>query len=1138
MKNILLFIIILAAQIPCRSQNLANSRKSGANTFVYKLTPQEARKIYQKGTKKIDSTLYHNFVASIPDGRNIPPRLEAGYYLRLRAQANRMYYELEPVIPFEVKVLKNNSDLLISVYDTTGKKIRDAECRMGLRRIPFDKKSGLFRISKGNCKGLLTVTHNGFDGLYYLEREKYNPAALRISKKIAHSVPLRYAYIPVQMVMNVPRDIYNLAARGRTTGIIYLVTKPFRDIYQTISWGEPRGFISSIVCIFSDDYCNQRKKSTDGFSAFSKPIYKPGDTLKAKFYILDHKKNPYGKELELSIDRTYPNYHKNIGHTKPYREGFYETEIVLHDSLKMILDKEYSLHLKNRRDRIIASGSFRYEEYKLKSMKGVIRSEKMSHYPYEPKNLFLEVMDENELNIPDARAEIVVRPKEVRYEEASHIFVPDILWKHQLKPDPVGETKIQIPDSVFPEISFGYEVEVLFLNSENETRTEKLQLDYHFEKEFIIHSLSRDTLNLTYLRNGNPLANIRAHIEEYNSGNRKIRDYVLQLPAAMPVNPLLTRYVVHARNILKTINLSDEQSLVQCFTRRTADSVFIHIENPRNLDLTYNIYCKNMELKRGNGKVLDFKDKTKTAKNYFLSLQYIWAGEPKNEEFTIPFNDKNLNVQIIHPKVVYPGQQTNMKILVTDQNGKPAENIDITAYANTAKFDDKIPAVPYLGKRHKGRAIVNNFRIKNLNRKDLSSTLDYSFWRDQLGLDTIEYYHFLYPEDGLYHSILPIKDGNTQFAPFVFRNGSYLPVRVIYLDNIPVYFGHANTTCPYSFNVFRPGFHHLRLRMYDSELILDSVYIAPNVKTVLSLDISKKNSEVKKISKPYKFTGYEKDLLERYTLYINTTSTDEKVEYIEQNGNYQVVKEHENRWNHNIIAGPVKPTMVTYGKIQDFRQPFRFEPGYTYEISQGLIKMRCRDKRFGFAYLSDYTEKSPAESQLTLSAIEQMWHSYLFNKRLNETTFRNPLITTSGKGKLGIHIENSNIVRHNLRYFLLLKADKPQFVRVNNIHQTLMHDLEPGYYRAVFIGDFQHFFEVDSLLVQPDGTSYYKIGVPEMLSSNALYKKIDSLVLFQLSFPRQQVHPRNRVFNDIVTEYHNSNRINLEGGQLITGRIT
>src|SRR5690606_6251156 len=112
------------------------------------------------------------------------------------------------------------------------------------------------------------------------------------------------------------------------------------------------------------------------------------------------------------------------------------------------------------------------------------------------------------------------------------------------------------------------------------------------------------------------------------------------------------------------------------------------------------------------------------------------------------------------------------------------------------------------------------FQDADLNSRD---KLDWQRWSRQMGLDSLAYYQFLYPQQGLFNSYSPTSDSLTQFAPFVVDEGRVEPVHVIFVDEVPVYFSHASTAPAYAFPA-DSGYHHLKLRTARHIIHLDSVY--------------------------------------------------------------------------------------------------------------------------------------------------------------------------------------------------------------------------------------------------------------------------------------------------------------------------
>ncbi|MCJ7446713.1 MAG: hypothetical protein MUO72_03380 [Bacteroidales bacterium] len=221
-------------------------------------------------------------------------------------------------------------------------------------------------------------------------------------------------------------------------------------------------------------------------------------------------------------------------------------------------------------------------------------------------------------------------------------------------------------------------------------------------------------------------------------------------------------------------------------------------------------------------------------------------------------------------------------ILVTDSEGKPVPDVDLTAYSITKKFGYSAPELPYLGKERKDKVVINNFSFRDLKPETHPGlNLDYKEWELLAGLDSIEYYRFLYPGNKLYRFEYVPEDKLTQFSPFVVRDGAIQQIHVIYTDSRPVYFSWSSNSQPYSFRI-DSGYHNIKLRMTDRIITIDSLYFNPCEKLVFSLnyDLEQKNIRIEK-AEP-KLSIYEKSALYRYIFPYRDTFG-ERYAFIQQN---------------------------------------------------------------------------------------------------------------------------------------------------------------------------------------------------------------------------------------------------------------
>ncbi len=202
--------------------------------------------------------------------------------------------------------------------------------------------------------------------------------------------------------------------------------------------------------------------------------------------------------------------------------------------------------------------------------------------------------------------------------------------------------------------------------------------------------------------------------------------------------------------------------------------------------------------------------------------------------------------------------------MVTDTEGDPVEGVDLTAYSITKKFDYSAPELPHLGKQRKNKSVINNFTLKDFNLNTYPGLqLDYNSWKILAGIDSIEYYKFIYPQNTIYKTEINTSDSIAQFAPFVVSKGALIPVHLINVDSKSVYFSWSTNTQHYSFAI-DSGYHQLKIRTTYREITIDNVYFEKGEKLILSLDEDSQNSKIKSVKVESKLSDFEKRLLYKY----------------------------------------------------------------------------------------------------------------------------------------------------------------------------------------------------------------------------------------------------------------------------------
>ncbi len=453
-----LFAILLSMQ--ANSQKLIESRQSSYYSYIYKLTDREAERIYKNDLDKVEPSFFHSLVDSFPTDSQYVGILTKGYYLKIYADKNQQHFYVTTVQDFDVFILNNNTDLCVQVYDLEGNIIPGARVSVGLKHLHFDEKTQSYIDRKSNRKGLLKVRVNDFTAYYNLARQYNNSGIKRTSRKVVYNAPVKYVWLPIRYVVKLPIDGVKSIVTGYPQGVIYHTKNFFERTFR------------KVASIFDDYY---RERNYKGYIVFNKPKYHVGDTVKFKAFVVTKKGKPVNEPVDVVL---YGKKKIELEKLNPYNEGGYAGEFFLHDSLQLQLDRSYQLSLEiNKWERLI-SGNFRYEDYELSKTKLSLRLDNVEQYKNKAVKMFVKGTDENDLNLLDARIQVLAKSGKVNKYFGQCVFVPDTLSYFEKKLEPADETEVMIPDSLFPKANFEYDLVVRLLTSDNETISKSKRVNY------------------------------------------------------------------------------------------------------------------------------------------------------------------------------------------------------------------------------------------------------------------------------------------------------------------------------------------------------------------------------------------------------------------------------------------------------------------------------------------------------------------------------------------------------------------------------------------------------------------------------------------------------------------------------------
>lgn len=788
MRN--LFVLLLTALLmPVMAQTrLSDSRQSSQKTYIYTVSKENLRKIHLH-EKPVNENMFGTEVDQYLRGTAVPV-LPRGNYMLVTAVGNKLEVKEHTVDDFSYRIVPA-PDFRLFLTDTLGSVIADAKVKHGFRSLAFDPALQVYRCGKLRNNEVVEVDHRG----------------------VVH-------YITVQTSTPIYRQ-----------SLLKRIGNKIATFFKTVSREVKSWFVTPEV-------------KPASFMVFSKPRYKPGETVRMKAYVTSHRGEPYDKpvDVRLKLAEYHPSIDTLITTLTPYRPGMYRLDLQLTDSLNLDLDSDYALSLESGGESLI-SRYFTYEDYELKGLTLTLQTGKKVYTANDTLRIGFDVRDENGMAVNDGRLQIHVSANVGGIDATDtpdFYFIPDTLWNSTCYLDTLTEKKFTIPNSIFPDgVALPFQVQCSYLSPDNESCYETVGLFREASAYTLVPTFKKGMLSLAEFHN-----------EASVSGGCEIRFYTpdnllshasLQLPGqiAMPWNA--TRIHVTTPHCTKTFEVQQienyfDHQLDYDFYRRN-DSIGLTVDNPAELPFWYSIYRKNKVIASGYGTQLNFRLPNAGEEGYAFSLNYLFGATSRSMEDKLPYYNPNLQIDVTTPQRITPGQTVPVQVALRDRKGLPVADADVTAFAYTSKFNAGAigwvtPSGIY---REAHPAPDTRYNDYGNNLESASAPLTWGRWRDVMALDTIEYYLFLYPKH--HYSITENSTHDqTLVAPFVVEEGNVLDVAMLWIDNVLHYTNCAGQENPYVFAV-TPGVHTFRFRTPQYEVEVDNVLIREGKKNIFSFNV-------------------------------------------------------------------------------------------------------------------------------------------------------------------------------------------------------------------------------------------------------------------------------------------------------------
>lgn len=1067
----LLLLFLTVFLIPVRAQDLSTAPRHSPYQYIYKITNEEALEFLKKGRIRPDDlSLFHTKVDSFPFNETPPTLHTPGHYLWVKTQGHQVDIEFKTINNTTLHVLDNLKDFSFQIYDLQGEALHEPDVRLGSRKIAYDPESGTYLEPKSNARGWLTYEYQGHLNIHKIWRIRNQGFFARAAGFFLTKAPFTWMASPVRIAISLPVDLM------KTLGTRYL-----HGAYSGIYWG-----IKSIVAPDDAWFYEQYY----GYLVLNKPKYRPGETVRFKAYVTNSKREPINQTLDLVLFQRGQS-DKFLQQVQPYAPGGYEGSFVLDDSLELSLDQQLRVRLKRPGGNEIMGQVFDFSDYELKDITLSVSKEKSFHYRGQDLKLEIKGRDENQLPLYDARLEIRVTPIRVLEHFSEHSFVPDTILYREMPLDPNAPTILSIPDSLFPAVNINYEVFITMRSFDNQVLTNTQRLHFYHKKEELEYRLEDSLITFHFRENGISRGVLAQLAYENKDGVVGLIKEV-ELPHTEIINPGIASFRLKSGGQESLLKPQIEEAGLWIQENRSATSTGFSVNNPRGLDFTWFLYKDNLETGRGKGRELKLEEAAEPADNFHLLVQYVWAGEVRERWSYSVFQPGVLDIAVKQPERIFPGQTATIELEVTDAYGQPAANTDLTAFGWTKKFGEQPPSIQVNNIRRRYPRLYNSFGVQRQGGRHiqfLNRTKD--FWFSEAGLDTLLFYHYIFPEKELFIYREAAFSGQTQFAPFVMQDGKQVPVQAIYVNHIPVYTSLANNIGPWSFRG-NAGNNHIRLRTRSNEIIIDSLYLEAGQKTYFSLDLDKVESARVKKARPRLSKEERNTLLPLH--FVFSQAREDKLYWIEEQGEITLLgipAVHRNSWNNQArtIIGPREKGTISISDLGGPLFQVSLDPAIgQYFSDKGVYSVSPLGEHFYSATWKGMHTGSLEDEVLTRSLMDENLRRIreAFSKPYYQYWFPNR--TLKGNGRLIVETKIEKGIRDELGDPLHIMLKTGEITKDTFFYpgsHTQFENLEPGPVSLVYVFKDHRFWETQPMLIRGNGHNYYKIRINEMPSNHA-----------------------------------------------------
>lgn len=1027
-------------------QNWPQLRKSSWQTLVYKISADTAEHYIHKGIASPEHYLHQVPYTSWHKDSSRSDELPVGNYLFISLQNYKITAHYYCQSRISIYPINNQRRVQIEVLDSLGLPVNQAAVWVNKKRLTQVKNSSTFILKqKYPDETIIKVVIPG-DTLFMELTARED-----IEKKAF------------------PQRVHNFFNYTKTGRVLAWPVKKIDRLFSGNSYyyksKKTKGF-----------------KSNNGYMVFSKPLYKPADTVRLKAYILNRKQKQVRKPLSIYLEYSSEGKYisKELATISPETPGAFVYDFLLGDSLKT--DRTYNILFYDKKKNQYAKNSFVIEDYLLDEVSSyAIIPAKTTYFRHDTLVFNAGAKDANGLALMDGRVELYLLRNNVSAFYQDRMYIPDTLWRATKNLAVEGDTRFEIPGSYFPEADMEITVKAVFKNSNNEVQEKTSSITLAANQRLIQVEQADGFITATYRENGKALA------MEGTVVNDHINATVIQFPFREKINPHLSYYSFVAR-VSDSVMVSQYSAVNDYYQPQfrhiqEKDVAGFALYNPYRITVHYAVFTGNKLVANGVDTAADIVWKSKLKKNklYNVHWNYIWAGEEKRGQEKVVLMDKLMQTEIKGAQTVYPGQKDTITVQVKDYKGNPAAGVNLTAVSYNTQFGGKakVKEPPYLQRfKDRRRVLFDNYELDDADFTGYFTLGKHAAWIDKFHADSMLYYQLLFPENGKKMVQTKLPDFLPQVSLHAVAKGEPQEIYMLYINRELVWYNGVTDKFKYAFPVM-PGFVQFSIRLRDQYIELDSIYIQPYYKHDIVVDIDKLSGKYKKEKRPTSLQPWEKQLLQNSLLRLENN-------YIHTGGfMWQGDRLVNLTSNKPYIVGPFRQNeQVKFYKPGNFDLAFPFEPAYQYRLSPKVARLERKpffEKEVELALVRepywllgdtllsppeiDYSVKPAVVNQFYLESNDHYYYNLEGNSQLMITPPRDS----------------------SFEYGVLRPLTDTGFTHIRRYNLATYYNVKPGKYELIMRTHNGHYIVVKDIEVKADGLNYVN-------TKNAVFEKNNAFI--------------------------------------------